>query len=239
MTGKIYSMAKSKKGSKFERDMCKLLSLWFSHEERDDIFWRTAGSGARATVRMKNKGVMTADSAGDISAIHPSGKALTRMCIFELKRGYSQKNRSAGISLLTIVDKLVKEKDPILIQWFAKLEQELKDHDRKFGFIIFQRDRKNACITFQTDTFNYLKERNVKKYFMPPFGPTARIMLWKMDIVVMTLESFLEWCEPETITRRIRRRQKGLPYEQCSGPSLLERFKQPIKKKKRKITRRS
>lgn len=219
-------MPKSKKGGAFERKMCKTLSLWFSHGERDDIFWRTAGSGARATVRMKT-GKMTADSAGDISAIHPSAKKLTRLCIFELKRGYSQKNRSAGISLLTMIDKLESEKDPILIEWFKKLQNELKDHDRRFGFIIFKRDRKNICIAFYSSTFDYLKERNVKKYFWPPFGPTARIMLYDMDITVMTLDSFLEWCEPETITRKIRRRQKGLPYEQSTN-----------NKPKRKIKRR-
>lgn len=234
-------MAKSKKGSKFERDMCKRLSLWFSHNERDDIFWRTAGSGARATVRMK-QGLMTADSAGDISAIHPSGKKLTRMCIFELKRGYSAKNRSRGISILTIVDKLLKEKDPILVEWYKKLGKELKQHDRKFGFIIFQRDRKNPCITFHSSTFNYLKKRNKKKYYWPPFGPTARVMLWDMDILVMKLDDFLEWCEPETITRKIKRRQKGKPYEQ-HGRFVQRRSGQRVdagrgRKTKKKIKRR-
>lgn len=231
-------MAKSKKGSTFERGMCKRLSMWFSHNERDDIFWRTAGSGARATIRMKNSGKMTSDSAGDICAIHPSAKPLTRLCIFELKRGYTQKNRSAGISLLTIIDKLIKEKDPILIEWYKKLEGELKDHKRKFGFIIFQRDRKNACITFRQSTFLYLNQRNDKKYYQPPFGPTARIMLWDLDIVVMKLEDFLEWCGPEVITRKIKRRQKGEPYEQ--RPIVQRRSGKSVHSKtKRKIKRRS
>lgn len=186
--------------------------MWYSHGERDDIFWRTAGSGARATIRMKNSGKMTSDSAGDISAIHPSGKKLTRMCIFELKRGYSAKNRSKGISLLTIVDKLISEKDPILIEWFKKLEKELKDHDRKFGFIIFQRDRKNPCITFHQSTLDYLKDRNTKKLKYALYCPAAHIYLWGMKLVVMKLEHFLRWCDPETITRKIKRRGTGNAY---------------------------
>jgi hypothetical protein len=68
---------KSKKGSAFERSTLKELSTWFSKGERDDIFWRTAGSGARATTRAKT-GKMTADSAGDITAIHSSGKAIDK-----------------------------------------------------------------------------------------------------------------------------------------------------------------
>lgn len=234
-------MAKSKKGSKFERDICRKLSLWYSHEKRDDIFWRTAGSGARATVRMK-KGLMTADSAGDISALHSSGKALTRLCIFELKRGYSEKNRSRGVSILTIVDKLLKEKEPILVEWYKKLVKELHEHKRKFGFIIFQRDRKNPCIALHSSTFEYLNRRNVKKYFWPPFGPTCRVMLHDLDLVIMKLDDFLEWCEPETIMRKTIRRQKGLPYEQLGFP-IQRRDGQSLSSKtvgksKRKIKRR-
>lgn len=204
---------KSKKGSQFERDTCRVLSLWYSHGKRDDYFWRTAGSGARATVRMK-QGKMTSDSAGDICALHPSAKELTKVCIFELKRGYSQKNRSAGISILTIVDKLQKEKEPVLLQWFKKLDKEMRQHKRKFGFIIFKRDRKNICIAFTEKTFVHLESRNVKKYCWPPFGPTATIYMKHRALHMMKLEDFLEWCEPETITRKIRRRQKGLTYEQ-------------------------
>lgn len=224
-------MAKSKKGSKFERDICKRMSLWYSHDERDDIFWRTAGSGARATVRMK-EGKMTADSAGDICAIHPSGKRFTRLCIFELKRGYSAKNRSRGVSILTIVDKLIKEKEPILLEWYKKLQKELKQHKRKFGFIIFQRDRKNPCIAMDSQVFDYLNRRNKKKYFWPPFGPTAHIMLWNLNLIIIKLEDFFEWCEPETIMRKTIRRQKGKPYEQFRPIGKSKRKGRKIKRRK-------
>jgi hypothetical protein len=233
-------MGKSKKGSAFERDTCKKLSLWFSHGERDDIFWRTAGSGARATCRAK-QGLMTADSAGDICAIHPSGKPFTRVSIWELKRGYSAKNSNRGISLLTIVDKLSAEKPPILVEWWEKLKDELQTHNRKFGFIIFKRDRKNACIAMHTSTFAYLNKRNAKKYFFPPFGPTATVYTGGLELLVMQLEDFLNWCEPETLTRKIVRRQKGAAYEQDQD-SQTRRVKRRSKAKevpkRRRIKRR-
>jgi hypothetical protein len=235
-------MGKSKKGSAFERDTCKQLSLWFSHGERDDIFWRTAGSGARATCRAK-QGLMTADSAGDICAIHPSAKCFTRISIWELKRGYSAKNSNRGISLLTIIDKLTAEKPPILVEWWTKLIEELKTHKRKFGFIIFKRDRKNACIAMHTSTFDYLNRRNKKKYYWPPFGPNATIYTNGLELRIMQLEDFLEWCEPETLTRKTIRRQKGEPYEQkesqgSQGRRLKRRSKAKEIPKRRKIKRR-
>lgn len=207
-------MAKSKKGSAFERSICKLLSTWYSHGKRDDIFWRTAGSGARATTRMK-KGMMTADSAGDMCAIDESGKVLTAISIWEFKRGYtSKKQTNQSINLISILDKMHSEKDPMIIKWFEKLQGELKDHKRKLGFIIFKRDRKNACIAFDLKTFKYLKSRNIKKCFYPPFGPISIILCYKVEFVVFLLEDFLRWCEPESIGRKIKRRMRGLVYEQ-------------------------
>ena len=64
--------AGKQKGSNFERVVCKQLSLWWTHEERDDIFWRSSLSGGRATVASK-KGQNLAHVSGDICAVHPLG----------------------------------------------------------------------------------------------------------------------------------------------------------------------
>ena len=77
----------SAKGSAFERSVCKTLSLWFSKGKRDDLFWRTSGSGARATVRGK-KGKSTISGHGDIEATCSEGKLLTEWTCWELKCGY-------------------------------------------------------------------------------------------------------------------------------------------------------
>ncbi len=58
------------KGSNFEREICKLLSLWWTNDKRDDIFWRTSGSGARATTRSKTK-QKTFGQYGDVQATDP------------------------------------------------------------------------------------------------------------------------------------------------------------------------
>lgn len=60
------------KGSAFERQICKELSLWVSGGKQKDIFWRSAMSGGRSTVAMK-KGDKLAVQAGDVSSIHILG----------------------------------------------------------------------------------------------------------------------------------------------------------------------
>lgn len=72
------------KGSGFERVVCKLLSLWVSNGQREDLFWRSAMSGGRATVG-RRKGKDHAHHAGDISATHPQGHRLTDHWYIECK----------------------------------------------------------------------------------------------------------------------------------------------------------
>ena len=83
------------KGQEFERQICKRFSLWFTNEERDDIFWRTSGSGARSTARRK-KQISTENSAGDIGYIDPLGKPFIDTCLVEIKRGYSSEIELLG-----------------------------------------------------------------------------------------------------------------------------------------------
>ena len=71
------------KGSAFEREICKALSLWVTHGEKDDCFWRSAISGGRATVARKKGKVVRQD--GDITAVSPEGHSLTDRFFIECK----------------------------------------------------------------------------------------------------------------------------------------------------------
>lgn len=61
------------KGAAFERQICKQLSRWVSGEEREDIFWRSAMSGGRATVMLKSNKKARAQ-VGDVSAVDSAGQ---------------------------------------------------------------------------------------------------------------------------------------------------------------------
>jgi hypothetical protein len=72
------------KGSAFERLVCERLSRWMSRGLRDDLLWRSAMSGGRATVKAK-KGMRNVSQVGDISAIDPQGEHLTGTFCIECK----------------------------------------------------------------------------------------------------------------------------------------------------------
>lgn len=60
------------KGASFEREICVRLSIWISNGLQEDVFWRSAMSGGRATVGQK-KGKKHSSQVGDISCIHSTG----------------------------------------------------------------------------------------------------------------------------------------------------------------------
>lgn len=63
----------SAKGARYERTMCVRLSLWVTNLLRQDVFWRSAMSGGRATrFRKAHKGDLAAH-AGDIVCNRPEG----------------------------------------------------------------------------------------------------------------------------------------------------------------------
>lgn len=71
------------KGAEFERQICKKLSLWLSDGKREDLLWRSAMSGGRATVAHK-KGKLDSQ-VGDISAVSEEGYAFTNVHAIECK----------------------------------------------------------------------------------------------------------------------------------------------------------
>ena len=70
------------KGAAFEREICKRLSLWVSEGKREDVFWRSAMSGGRATL-LARSGKQAA--LGDVSAVHALGHTLINHVHIECK----------------------------------------------------------------------------------------------------------------------------------------------------------
>ena len=67
------------KGSSFERDMSKELSLWWTNGESKNVFWRTHGSGAMGT-----RGGNVAE-CGDMMAITEVGMPFTKKYHIEIR----------------------------------------------------------------------------------------------------------------------------------------------------------
>ena len=168
------------KGSGFERDICRLLSKWWTDDERDDIFWLTAGSGARATTRSKSN-KKTANQYGDVTFIDELGKPLIDLCLFELKRGYSSK-----LDLLCTIDKNYA-KSQLYLFWL-EAEKEREDAERPFSCLIFKRDRGKECIVISLEFFNKIVDQCGK--FKNCF---CELNIENCDIIIFRLSDFLQW----------------------------------------------
>lgn len=129
------------KGSSFEREICRVLSEWWSGGTRDDLYWRSAASGARATVRFK-KGKATANSHGDIAALDEVGAPLLKVVALELKRGY----KDTHFADVFDIPAHAKQKE-----WERFVEQA---HEAKCGsgsmswMLITRRDHRRALAVF-------------------------------------------------------------------------------------------
>jgi len=148
------------KGSDFERLVCKGLSLWWSDRKRDDIFWRTAGSGAMAKTRSKTNR-KTFGQCGDVQATDPIGQPLIDVCSIELKRGYSKSNLSD----------LIEKPEGAAEQMYEKfINQAIEDHQNAGSLtwlLIVKRDRKEALV-FMPRTFKRLLADQSAIFFMAP-----------------------------------------------------------------------
>lgn len=64
--------------------VCGALSRWCSNDLRDDLFWRSAMSGGRATLHSR-KGRKNKSQSGDISAVDRAGAPLIEAFFLECK----------------------------------------------------------------------------------------------------------------------------------------------------------
>jgi len=118
------------KGSPYEREISRELSLYFSKGE----------SGKKDRYML-----------GDITFIDPQGKPYIDTFLVELKRG-----RKSELDVLSIVDFPKSSKEPSLIKWWKKAETERIEGERAYSQIIIRRDRKVSIIVLDTGLFEIL-----------------------------------------------------------------------------------
>ena len=76
----------NEKGGEYERNISGRLSLWVSNFTRDDLFWRSAMSGGRATLKGRKKSAIKSSAeVGDISLRHKMGAPFLEIFTVECK----------------------------------------------------------------------------------------------------------------------------------------------------------
>ena len=187
---------KASKGSAFEREICKKLSLWwtkYSDQPREDIFWRTAGSGARAKVRgRKNK--KTAGQHGDIAAIDPIGKPFIDLLTLELKRGY---NKSTIADLL---DKPAKAAKQVYEKWFEQAKESAEQAKSVSWALIVKHNQREPIIFMPHEFIEWMG------WDEWPTLPQLYLDCEQGCICGVLLSDFLEQAFPEDIEAFIEKR---------------------------------
>lgn len=131
------------KGPAFERQFCRELSEWWTGGRRDDCFWRTSTSGARATVRSR-KQKDTAGHYGDICATDHEGIPFTDVFTVELKRGY---NRA---TLHDLLDAPHNGAVPVYEQWIIQAIRSHISAGSLSWMLVTKRDRRDPLVIFDS-----------------------------------------------------------------------------------------
>jgi len=193
MFGKRYLLIMAK-GSTNERSKCKDWSLWWSQDfdpPRDDIFYRTHGSGGRARVRSK-MGKTTPGSYGDMMMTDSIGEPLIKACTFEFKKGYND------LSLLLCIDGKGKKQ-----KFKGFLDQVCNDANDAGNepVLIIHRDYRKPVICIRKTFFNDIE---FEHGYMVIDYIRIRLQGWE-EFILFAQEVFFEWVSPQYFIRKEER----------------------------------
>lgn len=189
----------SGKGSGYEREVCKRLSQWWTGSKRDDVFWRSSGSGGRAKARGR-AGRATMGQHGDIAATDPIGAPLIDLLTIEIKRGYSQH------TFQDLIDRPVGGAVQECEKWLVQATESADQAGSFAWLLITRRDRREALVWMP----GYLLDE-LKKAGAFPEGPPVPLTRLRVGIrptatpyevvgmVGMTLNDFLAEVTPDHI----------------------------------------
>lgn len=124
------------KGNAFERHICKKLTHWLTGQDDPIVFWRSASSGAIATIARKKKRE-TVSMDGDIVGLTVDALFITDRLYLECK---SYRNWE--------IDSLLRgNKRNIVYKWLEKLMEESRVSN-KIPWLIFKRNGSPEYVIF-------------------------------------------------------------------------------------------
>lgn len=160
------------KGQNFEREFCKLFSLWLSGGKEDDHFWRTSGSGARATVRAR-KGKQTVNHVGDVAPVTDFAQKFLGNGIIELKTGYRY---------LSITD--LFRSSGMLANWIIRLNKLTTD------WMLVHRNRQTLVFMSPDFATRFIDFRIL------PYVTLRNHILSEQVIYVVNFSDLITYCKP-------------------------------------------
>ena len=158
----------SSKGFGYERELCRLWSLYWTGGANDAVFWRTSASGSRATNRALAGVGLTKYQYGDMTFIEPIGQPLLEDWCFEFKR-YS------SINVFSVLYDMAPEK--ALLSHWAKAVREADDSGRR-PILVTKVDRGADIMWVSRDGYDALQgefKPSAILAFMVPDGKKVTI----------------------------------------------------------------
>jgi hypothetical protein len=181
------------KGGAFERRICRRISECWAPDADDCIFWRTAGSGGRATVR-KRKGKATAAAhCGDLAAIDERGADLTRLITWELKAGYPR------ASLHALLDRPTSAAPQLYEEWIAQAIAAANAARTPHWAIVHAKTRREITLVGPSALFDDLE------FWRGKVQPMMRLYLPSLQLTAVPFEQFLAYVKPEFVQKVSRR----------------------------------
>lgn len=176
---------KHNKGGQFEREMAVAFSEWWTWDKNPDIFWRTHGSGARATTRQR-RGIRTDGQYGDLCANDPEGRLFLKVFTVSLKRG-----QHMGTTIQDLIDMPARIKERKFERWIEEAVEQAGFAESLSWLIVFRRDQKRAIVILPKEMWKQISKNLV---------PECRISLASFPpLVVVPLTTFFNVAEPKHI----------------------------------------
>ena len=176
------------KGSSFEREIARILSLWWSKGTRDDIFGRTMSSGAWGTQRAK-AGKSTFGQYGDLQALDPIGQPFITTCCVELKIGYGK------WCILDAFDR-ARGTNPQTFESFLIQAQCSAEKTGANPVLIFKRDRKEVMMVYPLHLQHQIEEMSGRPDKLVG-GIRLHLEKGEYPWIIMRLDEFIDWASPD------------------------------------------
>jgi hypothetical protein len=151
------------KGGAFEREMCKIISLWITNGEKEDCLWRSAMSGGRATVaHRKGKNIR---QEGDLTAVAPEGHRFTDHYYSECKH----------VKDLALMSFLFKHKG-ILAKFWRKVQEEA-NRNKKMPVIFARQNGWPVLVIASYDAFYRVTNPDI-------YMEGRHLAIWQLDRLI-------------------------------------------------------
>jgi len=141
------------KGASFERQVCRDLSGWISKGERDDLFWRSAMSGGRATAGAKH-GILRPTQTGDISSLFAKGDIHEGRAAIFIREVVAECKFLADLRLEHY---LFNDAGPIALAWhqaYTTAKANRNNGHPRCPFLVLRQNRKKTLVITSLRVFD-------------------------------------------------------------------------------------